>query len=103
MYRGTTPTLTFTLPFDVSELAVYYITIAQQYGKSISTIIEKSTEDCTEDGQVITCVLTQEDTLKLYGEGKVLIQVRARTAGGTALASKMFQTTAAEILKDGVI
>ena len=103
MYRGTTPTLTFTLPMDASELSTYYITISQVFGKSVSPIIEKSDEDCESAGRVITCVLSQEDTLLLSDGQPVLIQIRALTTEDVALASKIFRTTADMILKEGVI
>lgn len=103
MTRGTTPTLVFTLPFAASELAAYYITAGQQFGSAVKQVFEKSAEDCQEDGDTITVVLTQDDTLKLVADNQVLIQVRARTTGGTALASKIFRRPADMILKDGVI
>lgn len=103
MIRGTTPTLIFTLPFAVSDLDAYYITFGQQFGKSVKLVFEKSSDDCQEDGDTITVVLTQEDTLQLMADNQVLIQVRARTTGGTALASKIFRCPADMILKDGVI
>lgn len=103
MIRGTTPTLTFTLPFNVSEISTYYITIGQLNGLEIDSVIEKDQDDCESSGKVITCVLTQEDTLKLHADYPVMIQIRAKTNEGTALASRMIKTTADAIIKDGVI
>ena len=62
MIRGTTPILHFTLPFEVSELSEYWITISQRY-ENIK--IDKTSADCTASGSEITLELTQEDTLKL--------------------------------------
>ena len=50
MIRGTTPILHFTLPFEVSELSEYWITISQRYenikiDKSILWNISKKGKD----------------------------------------------------------
>ena len=103
MIRGTTPTLTFTLPFNVSELSEYYISIGQLNGLAIDGVIEKDQDDCTSSGKVITCVLSQADTLKLHADYPVRIQLRAKTSGGVAMASKMINTTVGAIIKEGVI
>ena len=103
MIRGTTPTLSFTLPFNVSELSLYYISIGQLSGLDVEEVIEKDQDDCDSSGAVINCELSQEDTLKLHAEYPVLIQIRAKKSDGTALASRMIKTTADAIIKDGVI
>lgn len=61
MYRGTTPTLRFTLPFDTSTLDAVWVTIAQG-GK---VIINKEKSDCDLNGNDISVTLTQEETLAL--------------------------------------
>ena len=100
MVRGTTPTLTFTLPFPVSTLSALYINISQHF-ENIQ--VEKSLEDCTVSGNDVSATLTQEDTLKLVAGRQAFIQVRVRTGDGTALASEMIPCQVEDVLKDGVI
>ena len=100
MIRGTTPTLTFKLPFQVSNLAEYWITISQKYE---NIAINKTSEDCTADDDTITVILSQEDTLKLIGDKPVYIQIRALTTEDEALATKMWACAVDDILKEGVI
>lgn len=99
MYRGTTPTLKFTLPFDTSTLDAVWVTIAQG-GK---VIINKEKADCDLKDKDITITLTQGETLKLTAENKAEIQLRVLTTDGLALASAIFREDTNRILKDGVI
>ena len=99
MYRGTTPTLKFTLPFDTSTLEAVWVTIAQG-GK---VIINKEKSDCDLKGNDISVTLTQEETLALESENKAEIQLRVLTTDGLALASEIFRENTDYILKDGVI
>lgn len=99
MRRGTTPTLTFELPFEVSALDVYWITISQRY-ENIK--IDKDDSACTSSGSTITLKLTQEDTLKLIADKPVYIQIRA-LMDDDAIASETIETTVEDILKEGVI
>lgn len=99
MYRGTTPTLKFTLPFDTSTLDAVWVTIAQG-GK---VIINKEKSDCDLKGNDISVTLTQEETLALTAGNKTEIQLRVLTTDGLALASAIFRENTDYILKDGVI
>lgn len=99
MVRGTTPTLSFELPFEASEATALYITISQRY-ENIQ--IEKALEDCSIDGTIVTVTLTQEETLRLIADKPVLIQVRV-VKDNVAMASDLIKTTVADVLKDGVI
>ena len=98
MYRGTTPTLKFTLPFDTSTLDAVWVTIAQG-GK---VIINKTKVDCDLKGKDISVTLTQAETLALTAD-KTEIQMRVLTTDGIALASAIFREDTKCILKDGVI
>ncbi len=101
MIRGTTPILHFTLPFNVSELSEYWITISQRY-ENIK--IDKTSDDCTASGKEITLELTQADTLQLMPDKPAYIQIRALTAtDGYAIASNMIRCSVDDILKEGVI
>lgn len=100
MFRGTTPVNIFTTDIDLSLAEVIYVT----YSQNGTVVLEKTQDDLTEvtDSQ-ITLQLSQEDTLKFAQNVPVEIQIRARTALGEAVASNIIKTTAARILKDGVI
>ena len=99
MYRGTTPTLKFTLPFDTSTLDAVWVTIAQG-GK---VIINKEKSDCDLKGTDISVTLTQAETLALTAGNKTEIQLRVLTTDGLALASEIFRENTDYIFKDGVI
>ena len=107
MTRGTTPTHTFTLPDDLTSatISALYITYAQ----GSKTVLEKTISDVTINGGVITCTLTQADTLKFEvlaqhcGCDKVAIQVRMKTSDGTAMAPDIMRIPVQDVLKDGEI
>ena len=99
MIRGTTPTLEFTLPFETSEIAEAFVTLAQKD----TVIIDKALSDCKCDARMLSVRLTQEETLKLTCDCKTDIQVRVRTKAGDALASNIIKVDTDKILKDGVI
>lgn len=103
MYRGTTPTNTFTSELDLSNAVVVYIT----YKQNKQVVFEKGKEDITfssdDSNYVMSIELTQEETLKLSPNNSVAIQIRARFADGNAVASNIITTSVAQILKEGVI
>ena len=88
MYRGTTPTFTFTLPIEcetISRLSVAF----KQGGK---LLFERCLPDVTMSGNVLSCTLTEEETLQL------------RVGVGSArMASQVFRVPVSQILKDGVL
>ena len=98
MRRGTTQTLTFLLPEEIS-IETIFITFQQNNW----TVLEKSIEDVEIDGKTVIVKLTQEDTLKLRAPYAVYIQLRIRDTDGNAIASDIIRTDAETILKDGVI
>lgn len=100
MIRGTTPTLTFNLPFDVSNLKTAYVTIKS---KDKTVKVEKSLAECTAVGKSIIATLTQADTLLFEGRKNVRVQLRVLTKSDEALASNIYTVPMGEILKDGVI
>lgn len=99
MYRGTTPTLSFKLPFDTSDLSAAWVTLAQD-GR---VIIDKPMSDCVLEGNVLAVTLTQEETLKLTAENRTEVQLRVKTTDGIAMASTIWRVEAEKILKDEVI
>ena len=96
---GTTPIISFYLPFDFSLVEELWFTLAQR-GTELFT---KNKEELKVEGSKIIVELTQEETLRLNQGQKVDIQVRIRTTGGDALASQIVQVEVDKILKGGVI
>lgn len=97
--RGTTPIHVFTTDTDLSEAEVIYITYKQQG----NVVLEKTKGDLTFDEEEISLSLTQEESLRFSSPGTVKIQIRARFADGTAIASNIVTTSVENILKDGEI
>lgn len=100
MWRGTTPTHTFTMPEGVSlaDFEAAYVTYAQG-GK---TVLEKNIEELEAADGGFRLVFSQADTL-CFSPGPVKVQFRGRFPDGRAVASDIISTTAMEVLKDGEI
>ena len=114
MISGSTPTNTFTLPFDPYEGTKYRIVYAQGENRKEKILFEKTTEDCTVNGRVVSVRLTQEETLLfdctphyLYGKCEpypVKIQIGVESPGGDVLWSNIIETPPERCLKrDGVV
>lgn len=99
MRRGTTPTHEFKTDTDLTNAEVLYITYKQGEKK----IIEKDIDSVSVETDKVTTSLTQEETLSVAPYGTVKIQIRARLADGTAVASNIMSASPEDILKDGVI
>ena len=100
MWRGTTPTYTFTLPDGVrlDDFIAAYLTFSQN-GR---TVLEKTKSELEATESGFRLLLSQTDTLR-FAPGSVKIQLRARMPDGTAVASNVISATAQEVLKDGEI
>ena len=70
--RGTTPTITFDFPFDVSETTKFRMYFIQ--GKNV--VLTKDETDCTISGNSVSVKLTQQETYK-FSEKK-LVGYKAR-------------------------
>lgn len=99
MIRGTTPTLTFNLPFDASNIKTAWVTFSQ-FNVEVFTL---ENEELAMDGLTISAKLTQEQTLSLSKNDDVEIQLRILTNSGDAIASNIMKTSVSNILKDGEI
>ena len=82
MIRGTTPTHTFTLPFDVSVIKEIHVIYAQGRVKLV-----KKKADCELSGNEVKVRLSQEETLMFCAALPFKVQVRVLTHIGDALAS----------------
>lgn len=99
MIRGTTPTHIFNLPFNVEQIADLRIIYAQ----SDKEVLVKKLEDCTLEGQQVSVILKEYETL-LFNCGKdVQIQMRILTVNGETLASHIKLVDVAKCLNNEVL
>ena len=96
MIRGTTPTLTFKLPFDCATIDILNISFAQYN----TVVLEKELYDCDVNGNEISVTLTEDDTLKFNGGEHAEIQIRVGI-GEQRLASQIMKMAVERVLKDG--
>lgn len=99
MIRGTTPTLQFDLPVELSMVDTLNVALAQKG----AVVLVKTLSDCEVEGMRATCRLTQKDTLALTHSSPLEMQVRVKTTGGDVLASQIVTTTVERILQEGEI
>ena len=100
MYRGTTPTLTFRLPIDTGSITVLSIAVAQ--GRQVK--IEKTLSDAHLEGNVISCTLTEAETLSLIAGAGVEAKIQLRVGvGEQRMASQIFTVPVERILRDGAL
>lgn len=98
--RGTTPTIEYILPENVSASAIKRLNVA--FSQNGNLILQKSISDCVIDGNIITVKLSQKDTLR-FKKGDVSMQIRIVTNDDEAFASDEMVTSVSEILRDGEI
>lgn len=95
MRRGTTPTVTFTLPVDCENLEATDITFSNPGGAFIS----KSIDDIAKAGNKISVRLTQEETLAFRANSNVMIQCAIRVSNGTVMRSRIYEEPVEDALK----
>ena len=102
MFRATTPTHTFTIPFSTDKIKEIRITYRQN-GK---TVLQKTEADCTLTDTAIKITLTQQETL-LFNVGsandRVYIQLRVLTTTGQVLASDIVNVRVKACLDEEVL
>ena len=99
MIRGTTPTLTFTLPIHADTITLLNIAFSQRR----RIVFEKSLADVEAYDNTIKLTLSEAETLKLMSDGSdVEIQLRVGV-GDVRLASEIFSVSVDRILKDGIL
>ena len=97
--RGTTPTITFSLPYDTKLFKVIWVTFSQN-DKEVFTV---ETENLSLIGKEVKLTVTQEQTLLLDNDKNVDIQLRVLTQKDNAITSNIIKTSVGRILKEGVI
>ena len=98
MRKGTTPTLTFKLPFETAMLANAKVTLRQD-----DAVLEKRLCDCATAENSLTVKLTQEETFLFDCNSHIKAQLRVVTINGDALASDIFTIFVAQCLDNEVI
>lgn len=99
MIRGTTPTHTFKLPFDVSQVKEVMVIYAQNDVE----ILRKNTVDCEMSNNEVCVTLSQEDTLRFSHYENLQVQLRVLTVGGVALTSGVHVVGVQKCLNNEVI
>ena len=84
MIRGTTPTITYKFPFEVSTIEKVRIYFMQ----GNVTLLTKDEDDITTEGNQISVTLTEEETYAFSPKKRIDTQVRFLTTDGTVGASK---------------
>ena len=104
MYRVTTPTHTFALPMQTSELAEIQIQY-KQGSVSILKHYENGTlpSGMTLDGNKVYVRLTQEETKQFAPKPQASVQVRVLTNDNTALASQKFNIIIHNVLNEDIL
>lgn len=101
MRRGTTPTLTFTLPFDGDNITKLSIAFAQKLHNDKSSIIfTKVLSDVEIDDYDVSVTLSEDETLKLREDIPLEIQMRC-AVGTSRLASNILKVDVRKIIQDG--
>lgn len=80
MIRGTTPTLTLKIKDDDVDLSIanaVYVTLKQKLATPTdrNIIITKTGNDVIIEENIVTCLLTQEETLKFDMKSPVKVQI----------------------------
>lgn len=98
MRQGTTPTIQITInDIDLNEMQNIYVVFEQN-----GYILKKESSDLDIEGNVISVLLSQEETLN-FKEGTCNIQLRMITKGGVAIASHVKTTKVYRVLNKEVI
>lgn len=100
MYRGTTPTLTFRLPIDTGSITALSVAVAQ----AGQVKVEKTLSDVQLDGDVVSCTLTEAETLSLTAGSGTDAKIQLRVGvGAQRMASQVFVVPVERILRDGAL
>lgn len=98
MRQGTTPTIQITInDIDLNEMQNIFVVFEQN-----GYILKKESSDLDIEGNVISVLLSQEETLN-FKEGTCNIQLRMITKGGVAIASPIKTTKVYRVLNKEVI
>ena len=97
--RGTTPKISFKLPFPTAQLEGGFVTVQQNE----RTIFEKPLSACDCDGKKVTARFEQEETLKLMSGILAEIRLVVKSFAGERLETKPVVKRVINTSKEGVI
>lgn len=106
IYRGTTPSVTLSVKgVDLSDASVWpTVIVTVENGRSTFDVMRDNLAIAkTDAGSSVTFALTQHQTLLMHKLQKTLVQLRAKDAGGDAIASPMATVEVEDVIKDGEI
>lgn len=104
MIRGSTPTLTFKIPFDLSIFDRGFVTFKQVADDgSVVSYLDKALSECEINGNKLIVELSQVETLSFVEDIPLKIQIRLVDNLGQAPISDILTEPVFGILKDGVI
>lgn len=95
MYKTTTPTHSFTLPFTVSNIDKLMLTYKQG-----DKTLDFDESDVTMNNKTVSIKLTQEQTALFEGGKDVLVQMKILTTSDTVLASNMIKLKVNNVLNN---
>ena len=96
---GTTPTHTFTLPFEEELVADLRIS----YSQNKKTILTKHKADVKIDGNDVNVTLTQEETFQFKEKKMVFVQLKIKTTDGQVFNSDLILMRVEPALDNEVI
>ena len=106
IFRGTTPSITLNITgVDLSDAGVWpTVIVTVENGRSAFDFSRDILDIAkTDTGCTVTLALTQSQTLALSVMRPIHVQLRAKDAGGDAIASPMASACVADVIKDGEI
>jgi hypothetical protein len=113
MRRGTTPTHSFELPFDIPTEAKVRVVYAQGEKYKETVLVEREKKSLVISGNKIQLQLTQEETLRFdctpyYRNGKyepypVVIQIGVENQGNAMWSDEIYTTVERCLKKNGEI
>lgn len=94
--RGTTPSVTFTIPLKKEMIAKAKITFKQDN----EILLTKHTRSCTiEDGKISTS-LTREETLLFPNSKHIKMQLEIETPAGQSHKTRVYTIYSSELLSE---
>lgn len=98
MIRGTTPTHSFSVPYDLTNVE----NIVIRYGQNDKPLFEKTKADCIIAGNLITVTLTEEETYSFDCHFVGQAQIELTFIGGEKIKSEIMLFSVGRCLKGGL-
>lgn len=102
MIQGTTPSYTFTTPFNTGDLTAVRVTF-KQTTLAGEVLVVKEKGDCKLSGNTVSVQLTQAESLGFEPGIQVYAQLRVMTGAGAVLSTEPFEVDVVECLDGEVL